>query len=158
MRSAPRTSLANLVPRLARDLDDTRKRAKVDIPAAELTAEEISAIATIKSSLSASAPLTPHQELEVRLFSFRLLLAAPWSARNVMPGHYVASALGKLFDAITASDVGTNARRKVCNTMCLWVERWIDSLAKTRRLAILGARPPRPPPLPPPPPRCLHGK
>ena len=122
-RNAFRTSLANLVPRLARDLDDTRKRAKVDIPAAELTAEETSAIATIKSSLAASTPLTPHQELEVRLFSFRLLLAAPWSARNVMPGHHVASALGKLFDAITARDVSTNARRKVCNTMCLWAER-----------------------------------
>ena len=66
-----------------------------------------------------------------------------------MPGHHMASALGKLFDSISAVHVAINPRRKVCATMCLWAVRWIKRFARDRRGAILALPPP--PPIAPPP-------
>jgi hypothetical protein len=138
-RQSFRTSLSHLVPRLVSELHETRKRGRIVSPAPELSAEEVTALAAI--SLPMAAPLSPLQVLEIQLYSYRLLLASPWAARNAMPGHHVASALGKLFDSITAGHVAINPRRKVCATMCIWVLRWIKRFARDRQGAILALTP-----------------
>jgi hypothetical protein len=85
-------------------------------------------------------------EMERRIYSYRLLLAAPWAARNADREHHMARVLGMHFDGIKARTTPNNLVRGVASAMCSWGERWIIQFARTRRRAI-GALPPPPPPV-----------
>ena len=84
-------------------------------------------------------------ELEVRLYTYRLLLAAPWSARNAAPSHRFASALGRAFDQLTPLLVPDRTLRKPSTLMCKWAERWLGILSKAYSGVLKGAAPPSPP-------------
>lgn len=84
-------------------------------------------------------------EMERRIYSYRLLLAAPWAARNADREHHMARVLGMHFDGIKARTTPNNLVRGVASAMCSWGERWIIQFARTRRRAIEALPPPPPP-------------
>ena len=82
---------------------------------------------------------------ERRIYSYRLLLAAPWAARNADHGHHMARALGKHFDGIKARTAPNNLVRGLASSMCSWGERWIIHFARSRLKAIGALAPAIPP-------------
>ena len=146
-------SMAGHVTTLARDLQTARRRAGTCAIAPTLTGQEQSALeyaSLLRSLLTpGTSATTTHteaadQETQARIFGYRLLIAAPWAARNVAPGHAFASGLGKIFDSIRARVVDNNLIRHPCHKMCSWAERWLNALAATRCQAIRALPPPRP--------------
>ena len=89
-------SMAGHVTTLARDLQTARRRARTCAIAPTLTGQEQSALeyaSLLRSLLTPGASATTthteaaDQETQARIFGYRLLIAAPWAARNVAPGH-----------------------------------------------------------------------
>ena len=83
---------------------------------------------------------SPHSELEARIYTYRLLIAAPWAARNAMEGHHIAKGIGKLFDSIPARYTDNNLIREAGNLMCYWGDRWLNRIARVRRQSIDAER------------------
>ena len=74
--------------------------------------------ACFTSPVSPTAP--PCSESEKRIYSYRLLIAAPWSQRNADHAHALASAVGRHFDGVRARTVPNNLIRRTASAMCSW--------------------------------------
>ena len=146
-------SMAGHISSLAHDLQTARRRAgpcalpPTLTPQEETSLEYASLLASLLTPGAGSA--TSHaeaasQEFQARIFGYRLLIAAPWSARNVAPRHIFATALGKIFDSMRARVVDNNLIRHPSHKMCAWAERWLNKLAAIRCQAILALAPPCP--------------
>lgn len=146
-------SMAGHVASLARDLRTAQQRAGPGAIPPTLTQQEEMSLEyahLLRSLLTPGAgSATSHaevasQEIQARIFGYRLLIAAPWAARNVAPRHIFATGLGKIFDSIRARVVDNNLIRHPSHKMCTWAERWLNKLAAIRCQAILALTPPGP--------------
>jgi len=129
------------------------RRAALDRPAdLELLAEDKRALYMADKYFLGDHPAEVQgpgiSDRERRIYSYRLLLAAPWAARNADHEHHMARALGKHFDGIKARTAPNNLVRGLASSMCSWGERWIIHFARSRLKAI-GALAPAIPPMGP---------
>jgi len=92
-------------------------------------------------------PLDDHAELEVNLYTYRLLLAAPWARHNAAQGHGFAAALGGAFDCMLPEHVSDRMLRQPATNMVKWAVKWLHRVADAYRANHPDAGPPPPPPV-----------
>ena len=134
MRRDLRASTGKHIDHLTRSLNTARLRTLARPPAPQISPTEKEAIKQAGNSLVDIR--SPHSELEARIYIYRLLIAAPWAARNAMEGHHIAKGIGKLFDSIPARYTDNNLIREAGNLMCNWGDRWLNRIARIRRQSI----------------------
>lgn len=134
MRRDLRASTGKHIDHLTRSLNTARLRTLARPPAPQISPTEREAIKQASNSLVDIR--SPHSELEARIYTYRLLIAAPWAARNAMEGHHIAKGIGKLFDSIPARYTDNNLIREAGNLMCNWGDRWLNRIARVRRQSI----------------------
>ena len=140
LRRQLRASTGKHISRLSITLDRARRRTTAKLPPPPLSLVEEEAISQACNTLVDIQDA--HAELEARIYTYRLLIAAPWATRNAMEGHNIARGLGKYFDAIPARYTDNNLIRDTGNLMCNWGNRWLNRLARTRLQAIEAERAP----------------
>jgi len=138
LRRQLRASTGKHISRLSITLDRARRRTTAKLPPPPLSLVEEEAISQACNTLVDIQDA--HAELEARIYTYRLLIAAPWATRNAMEGHNIARGLGKYFDAIPARYTDNNLIRDTGNLMCNWGNRWLNRLARTRLQAIEAER------------------
>ena len=133
--------MAGIVTGMSRDLLTACRRTTGKAPLPVFTEAEKEAL--LYTSLLRSLPLpgSPSKELEVRIYSYRLIIAAPWADRNAMPDHTIASAFGKVFGAVRAREVDSNLIRDPYHALLAWAEKWQLTFAAARRSAIIALSP-----------------
>ena len=160
----PHEAMSTLRPRLRRSMaqhakrifDDLHSFIAMDKTLSErfaITEAEATALEDVHTSLTRGLPPPVSSEddmeaaeLEIRLYTYRLLMAAPWSARNAAPPHLFASALGKAFDEMTPLCVPDTKLRKPAALMCKWAERWLRTLSTAYSGVLKGDPAHSPPP------------
>jgi hypothetical protein len=138
LRRQLRASTGKHISHLSISLDRARRRTPSHPPPPLISPAEETAISQACNTLVNIQ--NPHTELEARIYTYRLLIAAPWAARNAVEGHNIAKGLGKYFDAIPARYTDNNLIRDTGNLMCSWGDRWLNRIARTRRQAIEDER------------------
>jgi hypothetical protein len=145
--------MAQHAKRIYEDLGNFISKDKTLSERCTITEAETTALRDVHTCLTrglpppvASEDATEAAELEMRLYTYRLLIAAPWSARNAAPTHLFASALGKVFDQMTPLHVPDTKLRKPAALMCKWAERWLRILSMAYSGVLKGDPALSPPP------------
>ena len=153
LRPRLRRSMAQHAKRIYEDLGNFISKDKTLSERCTITEAETTALRDVHTCLTrglpppvASEDATEAAELEMRLYTYRLLIAAPWSARNAAPTHLFASALGKVFDQMTPLHVPDTKLRKPAALMCKWAERWLRILSMAYSGVLKGDPALSPPP------------
>ena len=145
MRARLRSSMANHAKHLHSELLTVQQAYRGSQKAVDTSTSEDSA--GFESSISALAngafpPAGSHGELEINLYCYRLLLAAPWARRNTAQGHHFAALLGSAFDLATPQHASPRMLRSLALRMCSWGDRWLRRMADAYREALTPAHPP----------------